>query len=100
LINGNGEIIATQIRGQELIEKIKNELELIDTAGQSFRIDRLCVNGTKCVVFDYKTGHSDESHRLQINHYDALLSDAGFEVIGKYLIYIDDDLGVRVEKIE
>jgi len=27
LINGNGEIIATQIRGQELIEKIKNELE-------------------------------------------------------------------------
>ena len=27
LVNGNGEIIATQIRGQELIEKIKNELE-------------------------------------------------------------------------
>ena len=27
LINGNGEVIATQIRGQELIEKIKNEFE-------------------------------------------------------------------------
>ena len=84
----------------DLDSEIKNELELIDTAGQSFRIDRVCVNGTKCVVFDYKTGHSDESHRLQINHYDALLSDAGFEVIGKYLIYIDDDLDVKFEKIE
>jgi len=76
--------------------KIKNELELIDATGQSFRIDRLCIDGSQCTVFEYKTGLPDESHQTQINQYDKLLSDMDFEVINKHLIYIGEDLGVTL----
>jgi ATP-dependent exoDNAse (exonuclease V) beta subunit len=75
--------------------KIKNELELIDASGQSFRIDRLCINGSQCTVFEYKTGFPKDSHRLQINQYNKLLSNIGFEVIDNYLIYIREDLEVK-----
>ena len=79
--------------------KIKNELELIDASGQSFRIDRLCINGSQCVVFEYKTGSPDENHRLQINHYEELLSNADFEVTDKYLIYIDENFAIKFENM-
>ena len=78
---------------------IKNEVELVDVSGNGYRIDRLCINDTKCAVFEYKTGIPNESHLLQINQYDSMLSDAGFEVTDKYLIYIDDDFGVKFERL-
>ncbi len=80
--------------------EIKNELELIDASGKSFRIDRLQINDRKCVVFEYKTGKPAEDHRSQINQYDDMLSDAGFEVIDKYLIYIGDDFNVQFNRME
>jgi len=78
---------------------IQNEAEIIDSQGKSFRIDRLCINGKKCSLFDYKTGTEKEEHQSQIQQYETLLTEAGFEVMEKYLIYIKDDLQVRFERI-
>jgi ATP-dependent exoDNAse (exonuclease V) beta subunit len=74
--------------------EIKNEVELINTDGKSFRIDRLQINGDKCTVIDYKTGLPHENHHLQIDQYQEILSAIGFEVMDKYLVYIDDAFNV------
>jgi ATP-dependent exoDNAse (exonuclease V) beta subunit len=79
--------------------EIKNEVELINTDGKSFRIDRLLINGEKCTVIDYKTGIPNESHSMQINQYHDLLSAIGFEVTNRYLIYIDDMFNVSFHNV-
>ncbi|MDR0603987.1 MAG: UvrD-helicase domain-containing protein [Bacteroidales bacterium] len=75
--------------------EIKNEVELINTDGKSFRIDRLQINGDKCVVIDYKTGLPHKNHHSQIDKYKEILSAIGYEVTNKYLIYIDDAFNVN-----
>jgi ATP-dependent exoDNAse (exonuclease V) beta subunit len=80
--------------------EIKNEVELINTDGKSYRIDRLRINGNKCIVIDYKTGLPNESHHLQINQYNDMLSDIGFDVTNKYLVYIDDGFEVSFYEVE
>jgi hypothetical protein len=57
-------------------------------------MDRLQINGDKCIVIDYKTGLPNESHHLQIDQYQKILSSIGFEVTGKYLVYVDDAFNV------
>lgn len=79
---------------------IRNEAEIIDGQGKIFRIDRLCCNGEKCTLFEYKTGIEKEEHKTQIQQYEQLLMDAGYEVTEKYLIYIGEDLEVKFEKVE
>ncbi|MDR1878612.1 MAG: hypothetical protein LBQ64_03490, partial [Bacteroidales bacterium] len=66
------------------------ELELINTDGTTFRIDRLRIDGSRCTLFDYKTGMITVGHYAQLSRYEAILSTMGFEVIGKYLISIDN----------
>ncbi|MCL2131836.1 MAG: UvrD-helicase domain-containing protein [Lentimicrobiaceae bacterium] len=68
----------------------KNEVEIIDENGKSHRIDRLVLDGTNCVLIDYKTGNPQDEHSEQINLYGNLLREADFDVVGKWLVYIND----------
>jgi ATP-dependent exoDNAse (exonuclease V) beta subunit len=78
---------------------IQNETEIIDSQGKSFRIDRLCSNDKKYTLFEYKTGIEKEDHKTQIQQYEQLLTDAGYEVAGKYLVYIGEDLSVKFDRV-
>ena len=69
---------------------IKNEVEIIDKNGKSHRIDRLILNGKDCTLIDYKTGKQEDKHTEQLNLYGNLLQEAGFNVSGMYLVYIDE----------
>ncbi len=79
---------------------IQNEVEIIDSMGNTFRIDRLCFKDRQCTLFEYKTGIEKEEHKTQIHQYEQLLANAGYEVMKKYLIYIDEDLNVRFKEID
>ena len=68
---------------------VKNEAEIIDENGKSYRIDRLILNGNNCVLIDYKTGKPQDKHVEQINLYGDLLEKAGFYVEEKRIVYID-----------
>jgi ATP-dependent exoDNAse (exonuclease V) beta subunit len=76
---------------------IKNEVEVVDTAGNTFRIDRLRIDGVQCVLFDYKTGAPSSEHALQTGRYEDIVSQMGFEVTANYIIYIDDHYQVRFQ---
>jgi ATP-dependent exoDNAse (exonuclease V) beta subunit len=79
--------------------EIRNEVELIDAEGKSYRIDRLRIDKEKCIVIDYKTGVPNDSHSTQINQYKDLLSAIGYEVTNKYLVYIDDTFQVNFHEV-
>ena len=74
------------------------EREFIDANGNYFRPDRLAYNPAtrEVYIIDYKTGHPNDQYRTQLQHYQQNLTAIGWQVKGKYLVYLD--LG-KVEKI-
>ena len=74
------------------------EREFIDANGNYFRPDRLAYNPTtrEVYIIDYKTGQPNDQYRTQLQHYQQNLTAIGWQVKGKYLVYLD--LG-KVEKI-
>lgn len=73
------------------------EREFIDKSGKFFRPDRIAFNpkSKQAVIIDYKTGKPNDKHHLQMRNYAHILSDLGWEVIGKYLIYLDEEKIVK-----
>jgi len=74
------------------------EREFIDANGNYFRPDRLAYNPTthEVYIIDYKTGQPNDQYRTQLQYYQQNLTSIGWQVKGKYLVYLD--LG-KVEKI-
>jgi ATP-dependent exoDNAse (exonuclease V) beta subunit len=70
---------------------VKNEVELIAENGKTYRIDRLLLNGNNCILIDYKTGKQQDEHVEQINLYENLLQEAGYNVLEKWLVYVGNE---------
>ena len=58
--------------------------------------DRVMLKDNKALIIDYKREKQDQGHHTQVNRYAGLLSQIGYEIVGKYLIYIDDTQLVEV----
>ena len=74
--------------------KVKNEQEILDAYGKTYRPDRIVINPLKTAIIDYKTGSQEEKHKTQVDKYAELLSEIGYANIEKYLVYVDKDLVV------
>ncbi|GJH39510.1 ATP-dependent helicase [Capnocytophaga sp. HP1101] len=74
------------------------EREFIDADGNYFRPDRLACNPTtrEAYIIDYKTGQLNDQYRFQLHHYEQDLTAIGWQVKGKYLVYLDLGEVVRV----
>jgi ATP-dependent exoDNAse (exonuclease V) beta subunit len=73
---------------------VKNEIELTDSFGNLYRLDRLVIDTHTVTVIDYKTGHLTEEehlkHKEQIKNYKALVSEIYKErFIKGFLYYVD-----------
>lgn len=76
-----------------------NERDFISKSGEIFRPDRLVeIEAGKWVVIDYKTGKREKSHIAQVTYYATELKELGYTVVGKYLIYLGEE--VLVDEIE
>lgn len=74
---------------------IYNEREIVNAKGISIIPDRVVVlPEKKAVIIDYKTGLKEKKHEDQIENYGRYLSEMGYEVIKKMLVYIDDKIDV------
>lgn len=71
-----------------------NEKDIITGSGNILRPDRLNFNGNEVSIIDYKTGATSSSHQAQINGYSEVLSEMGFEVRQKYLVYINQEVSI------
>lgn len=70
-----------------------NERDII-TAKRVLRPDRLNFSGKKVRVIDYKTGDPSPGHQNQIKQYGDVLTEMGFDVEKKFLVYINDEISV------
>ncbi|MXV38661.1 AAA family ATPase [Flavobacteriaceae bacterium Ap0902] len=69
-------------------ETFLNERDFISTNGLIFRPDRLVRMDDGWVLIDYKTGEPLQKHKNQINQYAEDLTELGFDISKKYLLYL------------
>lgn len=74
------------------------EREFLTAEGKYFRPDRIALDkATKtAVIIDYKTGKTDQKHAYQLQNYARILSELGWNVTKKYLLYLDENQVVSV----
>lgn len=73
----------------------QNETDLLIPGGTAKRPDRLAMTNGQITMIDYKTGQKSEEHKMQLQAYDRILSEMGYTVRGKILVYVDN----RVETL-
>ncbi len=75
--------------------EIFNEKEIITPDGFK-RIDRLCLQGNSAVIIDYKTGDSLETHENQVNEYANYISEIGYQIHKKILVYLYPTVTIKI----
>jgi CRISPR/Cas system-associated exonuclease Cas4 (RecB family) len=75
---------------------VKNEAEIIALTGEFFRPDRVVLTGKNAIIIDYKTGSEKPAHKKQILGYADLLTQLGYQVTEKLLVYLEDEKVVLV----
>ena len=93
-------LISQVIRHPQLSEyftegaTIYRERDIISPLGDILRPDRLNFEGKKVSIIDYKTGSLQRNHGEQMAQYEEVLSQMGFEVVNKILIYINNEVTI------
>lgn len=70
------------------------ERDLYTQEGVVLRPDRFMVNGNTAHIIDYKTGTPSHQHRIQIETYAKALSQIGYEVERKLIVYINEEIKI------
>lgn len=74
---------------------IINEQEMISKEKLIQIPDRLILEKGKMTILDYKTGKPHKKYEVQLQNYAVTLSNMGFDIEGKYLIYIDEQISIK-----
>ena len=74
--------------------KVRNERPILASDRMTVIPDRLVFRDNKVWVIDYKTGTHNSSHEVQIDHYGSVLTEMGYEVEERILVYINDPVKV------
>lgn len=77
---------------------VKNEVEVITKDAKINRMDRVVLDGKNAVIIDYKTGKEKAGYEKQIMEYGNLLTQMGYVVTKKLLVYIDNE-NVEVKEV-
>ena len=75
--------------------RVLNEQSLFDRYGNEHRPDRVILRGRQAVIVDYKFGQAKESYCRQLERYAKLWHELGYDVIGAYVWYVEDDKKVK-----
>ncbi len=74
-----------------------NERKIATSNGENLIPDRLVFEGNKVTIIDYKTGEFHKEYAQQLNNYEKALSELGYTVEKKLLVYIQ---GVEVSVVK
>ncbi len=77
--------------------KVLNETSIIDSDGNTYRPDRVVIDGNGEVsIIDFKFGEENEHYRTQVSRYMSLFREMGYKRVRGYLWYVYPD---NVEEI-
>ncbi|HKK10139.1 MAG TPA: UvrD-helicase domain-containing protein [Bacteroidales bacterium] len=71
--------------------QVFTERDIITSAGEVVRPDRVVVKNNIASLVEYKTGKKQDPHKEQVEKYAQSLQQAGYEVNQKYLVYLDEE---------
>jgi len=74
----------------------RNEVSVIDTDGETYRPDRVIIDGGRVTVIDYKFGTAHGSYRRQVRHYMDIYRRMGYPDVSGFLWYVNDDEVVKL----
>ena len=74
--------------------KIIRERDIINPNSEILRPDRLAIKDNKVTIIDYKTGNVQSYHHQQMDEYAYVISQMGYEVSKKILIYINNEVNI------
>ncbi len=74
--------------------KIKVEAEILCNDGHVYRPDRVILHEDEAIVLDFKTGKPKKEQEKQINLYEKLLNELGYNKVKKYLVFIEPEISV------
>ncbi|MEM6719853.1 MAG: UvrD-helicase domain-containing protein [Bacteroidota bacterium] len=75
---------------------VYNEKDIISKAGKILRPDRIVVNpNNETTIIDYKTGMHNPAYVEQIYEYADTLTEMGFKVSQKIILYINEQIIVK-----
>ena len=65
----------------------------INSDGKYFRPDRIAFDEERkeITIIDYKTGKPNKKHHQQMQKYANDLSELGWQITEKFLIYLDEE---------
>lgn len=73
---------------------VKTEPEILLPDGHVFRPDRVVFDQGITAIIEYKTGKKEEQHLRQLDQYEKLLMEMGYNNIRKYLVYLHENIEV------
>ena len=68
--------------------EVKTEVVVLPKDGETKRMDRVIIEGSKATVIDFKSGRSKSIDNKQLKEYINLLTEMGYEAEG-YLLYLE-----------
>ncbi|MBN2172966.1 MAG: UvrD-helicase domain-containing protein [Bacteroidales bacterium] len=68
--------------------QVKSEVELISKKGESFRPDRVILDGISATIIDFKTGQQESKHFDQVKYYKKQLEQVGYNPVKCVLLYV------------
>ncbi len=72
------------------------ERNILSPNGEVLRPDRLNIKDKSVTIIDYKTGAFQKTHQLQMEQYENILTEMGYSVLKKILIYINTEVNIAV----
>jgi ATP-dependent helicase/nuclease subunit A len=69
--------------------QVRKEAEILLADGKVLRPDRVILDQNHAIVIDYKTGKESESHAVQLNLYEKVLIEMGYDSVKKILLYTE-----------
>ncbi len=75
--------------------KVLNEQTIIQKVGNIVKPDRMVMNNTNQIyLLDYKTGSHLPKHQKQLEQYQAVIEEMGYQVVKKALVYIGENIEI------
>ncbi|MCV6628571.1 MAG: PD-(D/E)XK nuclease family protein, partial [Flavobacteriaceae bacterium] len=72
-----------------------NEKDIVLNTGEIIRPDKFVIHNNQASVLDYKTGIPHKKHHLQLEQYAQAISEMGYTIHKKILVYSNEELEVK-----
>lgn len=75
--------------------KIYNEVEIMDSLGNVYRLDRLVISPqNEAIIIDYKTGDEQSHHKQQLLKYATLVEELEYKVKKCLIVYLNEVINI------